>query len=191
MKRLLLIVSILMPLASCSDSAGPKPQTEVDSSKLKSSAEVYLARSSISTVEFEQFKLFQGKLYKECGLIKRGRFAPDTQDLASLPAEAALSLEQQISDLANYLKANKEAPPKAGTNKGFADPGQVNLSLDSEAGKFSVKTSVDAVSNAEIPLTRKIKRLVESMRGEAGGKLCGNTEFFGIAASKYAEESKG
>ncbi len=146
-----------------------------------------MSRASASTQDFEQLKLSGNQLYKECGPIDRGRFAPVSQGFTEINSAKAQDLLKQASELAEYLAAHPSTFEKPGTNRGFADPGQVfitlNGTLQNGTAQFEIKSSLDGISNAKYPAESKVKKLVEKLRGAAGGALCGNQQFYGIAFS--------
>ena len=150
-------------------------------------AEIYLARASLFKAEFEQFKVSANRVYSECGEIRRGRPVPFSQEFVSLDSALADSLQQQLSSVYAALNRQKPDLPGPGKAEGFADPGQVILSIESENGRVEARTSVDETSAAGGGELLQIRRFAVSVRklvADALGRraLCGNSEFYGIGS---------
>ena len=184
-QRIIVSACIIPALLVACSSSEPSPPPAETTAKLASSIELdaLLTRASIQSTDFEQFKLFNGKLYKECGQIKRGRFTPAEQDLLTLSAEPAQRLNTQAQELWQQLVPSAPKLPEPGTNKNFADPGKVIITLRSSGAAREAKTSLDSVTNQGEQTLVKIKRLLELLRGEAGGKLCNNQTFYGLGSN--------
>ena len=173
------IFTIFFSLLSACSVEAPLAASATKSSKIDS-IELFMSRASASSQDFEQLKLSNNQLYKECGPINRGRFAPLSQEFVTIERARNQELLDLAANLSDFVRTHGSSFEKPGTNKSFADPGQVLITLEG-APNLEIKASLDSISNAKNPAESKVKKLVESMRGAAGGTLCGNQQFYGIA----------
>ncbi|RMG44431.1 MAG: hypothetical protein D6719_01875 [Candidatus Dadabacteria bacterium] len=142
-----------------------------------------MSRKELSRTPFEQIKLSENTLFKECGNIKRGRFYATEQEVTFVTVTQRDRLDSLAAELRIYLKTHTFRPERPGDNSSLFDPGRLSLSVEYKDGEtVSFETSLDSVSNASRGSEKRIKKLVSALRGAAGGILCGRKEFFGIGS---------
>lgn len=169
--RVILVASLFC--AGCSNSA----PTPAPADFKVSSAELFLARSNLNDVDFEQYKVDGNKLFVECGKILRGRYIPQQQQVFSVTPTELESLNQCAWQVSRY---KSESYDKPGDNSSMIDPGQAYLSLGSSEGSFQIKTSLDAVSAQTTLGDTAMYGIASNLRALAGGKLCTLQSFYGV-----------
>lgn len=169
---------ILAPLTSCSlfGSSSPERTTPIDS------LELAMSRASLVDTDFEHFKFAGGKIFKECGKVRRGRFLAEDHVLLPLRNPNGGPLTRQANDFLEVYRERKWNWDAPGTNKSLADPGILKMSLQIGGKRVEVNTSLDSISDPKSRVERSLRSLVLSLRGVAGGELCGNKQFYGLGA---------
>jgi hypothetical protein len=143
--------------------------------------EAHLSRTSLTETEYEQFKYFDGQLYKECGQSKRGRAVMKEQDLVALDNSLQQNLERVAHDFVNVLRTYPNSELDApGKNADLFDPGRAIFTVRIGERNFDVQTSVTALDGPRSRVATETLRLARTIRNSAGGDLCGHKTFFGI-----------
>lgn len=179
----LLIALVATPLFFFQGCSSNPTDTPLNAT-LPSSIELYFSRASLTDVEFEQYKVTDSLVFRECGKIQRGRYLAETQDIVPLDED----LKQKLSEIsAKILAENKtrefelDAP---GKNSHFADPGQFYLTLanteDSSSEKEVLKTAFSSISSPSNKLESALRTLAIALRKSAGSAPCGNRDFYGL-----------
>lgn len=176
-KRLLLM-ALLTTLPSCSMFGGSSRARSIPIDSL----EVAMSRASLVDTEFEHYKFSSGKLFKECGKVRRGRYMAEDHALLPLRNANGGPLTRQANDFVSVYRERKWSWDAPGTNKGLADPGMLKISLQLGGRKVEVETSLDSISDPKSRAERSLRGLVLSLRGVAGGELCGNRDFYGLGS---------
>jgi hypothetical protein len=148
------------------------------------SLELFVSRASIALTEYEQFKIINNNLVKECGKIDRGRYIPAYQALAVLTPEQIQSINPIAWKIFNNVRSNRPEFDEPGDNDAFYDPGQYYLTLEYPAGKEKINTSLDSTRGSGNSTMTAMLTLAEKVRGAAGVPLCGNREFYQVGARK-------
>jgi hypothetical protein len=143
--------------------------------------EAHLSRASLTETEYEQFKYFDGRLYKECGQSKRGRPVMKEQDILPLEEGKQKNVERVARDFVTVLRTypNTEIEPP-GKNVDLFDPGRAIFTVRIGQRSFDVKTSVNALDGPRSRVATETLKLARTIRNAAGGDLCGHKTFFGI-----------
>jgi hypothetical protein len=171
-----------------SDETGRQGGPEIISIGKPDSIEVFLSRTSLQTTEFEQYKFAGGKLFFECGEIRRGRFAPEDQEFIEVEPDIREALDASGGDLAQYLAGRKYSLDKPGKNSSLLDPGQLYLTMRFGGQTTEIRTSLDSVTEPDSGTERKIATFVEELRGATPKEPCGNRTFYGF--SRIRKEDK-
>jgi len=178
-KRLkLLLMAFLTTLPSCSIFGGSSRARSIPIDSL----EVAMSRASLVDTEFEHYKFSSGKLFKECGKVRRGRYMAENHALLPLRNANGGPLNRQANDFLSVYQERKWRWDAPGTNRSLADPGVLKMSLQLGGRKVEVETSLDSISDPKSRAERSLRGLVLSLRGIAGGELCGNREFYGLGS---------
>jgi hypothetical protein len=165
----------LLSITGCSSrNVSSYPSSPVDS------LELVLSRASLAEVEFEHYKFTGATLFKECGTVNRGRYVPEEQDVREVRNFRGGPVAQQARSFVGTYRTKKWTWDEPGTHRSLADPGEVRLSLNAGSEKIKVATSLDSISDPRSSAERALSKLVRSVRGVAGGKMCGNAEFYGL-----------
>lgn len=175
--RLFLILLPLLFITGCSSFKSSEPSDKVSESNstLPTEFELYLSRSSFSGSEFEQYKYWDGKLFNECGDLRRERHQAKEQQITGLTPQARLQLESALLKLEQ--SAQYKQPAK---NASFSEPGQISLTMRwSDLSKTKISTSLDSISEPSTEPERKLNALVKTVRSLAKQK-CGNKMFYGL-----------
>ncbi|MBN8549495.1 MAG: hypothetical protein J0M12_09285 [Deltaproteobacteria bacterium] len=141
------------------------------------SVELFLARSNLNDVDFEQFKVDGQKLFVECGKIMRGRYIPQQQQVFSVTPAELETLKQNTWDVTRFKDNSYDKP---GDNSSMIDPGQAYFSINLASESFQIKTSLDAVSSKTSLGDTELYALASNLRALAGGTLCTLQSFYGI-----------
>jgi hypothetical protein len=125
-------------------------------------------------------KLSPDTLFAECGKLRRGRYFPTEQDVTNPLPNERTRVRRETSRFIDILGERewKWAPP--GTNKDLTDPGRLELTIRSKGHTIEVKTTLDSISDPRSRAEHALGRVIRTIRGAAGGKLCGNTRFYGL-----------
>jgi hypothetical protein len=145
------------------------------------SLELFVQRSSVTTSEFEQFKVVGERLFYECGTVSRGRFVPDTQQFVSFPETMVEQYQTRLSRVVALLGPDQvfDAPGKAAH---MADPGIFSLHVEIAENQHEVRTAFDSVVSPDTRVERELHALARILRAAAGGEICGNRHFYGLKA---------
>lgn len=144
--------------------------------------ELFLIRASSTQSEFEQYKASTQGTFVECGIVSNSRAKPEHQRFAPLEPDSFSSVAKAAEVFLISYQNGKSEFPSSGLGKSMFDPGALTISIGSSAGITNVKTSVDAVSNAESGTALKLKNLVREIRQNLGDQACGSKDFYGIPA---------
>jgi hypothetical protein len=158
---------------------------EVDVSKISYS--LYLNRSSLSSQEFEQYKVLPQGLFAECGTVHRGRAQVREQGIQSTTIERQTHLKTMAHDILQQVNS-QDAPhvDTPGTGSDFADPGKFILVVTDAQGKAEVRTSLDWVERKPTLLAQKLNAFAQELRSVSPNSPCGNGEFYGIGRRSLA-----
>lgn len=179
-KRSYPLIAILLSISGCSlglwEDSTPQPAiTE------KVVVELHLSRTSLTQTDYEQYKFMDGRLYKECGLLKGGRPVVQEQDFIDVGGDhlnevsrAALTLYTRIINSPTL----KWEPP--GKNVDFFDPGRAFFTIRIDDAKVDVRTSVSALDEPTDKANIEAARLASALRASSESAPCGNRKFYGI-----------
>ena len=185
MLRKLLLCAAILSLTSCSYLFGTESGANPDGTPLTAPApksiELFLSRTSMTSTDFEQYKLSYNSVYFECGEIRRGRYLPRHQEFI----DVASDLQQEIFSAANTTlddrARNELALDPPGKNKNLADPGVFTLTIVPSSGETVIlSTSLDSVTNRGRELERDMEKLARLLRKSAGNNVCGSPSFYGL-----------
>lgn len=152
----------------------------VDSALQIKSLTLFISRASLfRDPEFEQYQLIKGKLFKECGNVRRSKFVAAQQDIQPLDQAEIEAISKEAGSLAQILESDSPSFREPGTNANFADPGQFILNFSTSEDTYEVKTNLDSVTEPFGPAQRALKSLAVSIR-KLAGNMCGNGEFYGL-----------
>lgn len=165
---------LLSTLAACSTSAPLTPDATVQS------AELFMSRATLNDTHFEQFKVDNNRMYYECGVIRRGRFAAEEQKVAEVPAEKTEALTQVVADLMKAINESKASFEAPGVNKDLVDPGQLYLTFVTPGQEKEIKTSFDSVMTGRTIPEQKLHKVASVIRNFVGAPLCNSLNFFGL-----------
>jgi len=177
--RVLNILTAILLLACSSSNIAPPSDFKIDS------MEAYLSRASLERTNFEQFKVIDQDLVRECGEIRRGRHVTGEQDILTISEEDLNVLRQKVWALTTLPDLTNHNWAQSGRNRNLFDPGQLRLSLVHSSGGTNLSTSLDSISEPKGAPEQALLALVESLRS-IGSKShglkahCGYKEFFGI-----------
>ena len=79
------------------------------------------------------------------------------------------------------LRERKPSFDDPGDSDSLIDPGRFSLQIRTDDEQLAVDTSFDSVSTPSTVAERQLRKLVLLVRSAAGGILCGNADFYGIA----------
>ena len=160
------------------------------------SLDLYIARSSLMSGDFEQFKLVGNQLFFECGQVQRATPRAAIQKLIVVDDSSASIIRERAVKLMTALSEKKEVLPAPGKLQGFSDDGQTFLTLTLGDRKEEIKTSLDCISNADAsgpynnfenssPVKLRIRRLIVAireavMKSSPNTTLCNGQLFYGI-----------
>lgn len=175
-------------MSACSNATPPAPSTAVETKV--DTLEMYLSKRTVKDTEFEQYTLDSGKLFRECGKIRRGRFVQEHQDLIDLSPEQAEEINLQAAALLGALKTSKSTFESPGTNATLWDPGQLTLNVhfsQPQNADQTIKTSLDSIATPEKITQDELKKFAMVIREAGAGKLCANPTFFGLSSTAGRE----
>ena len=144
---------------------------------------LYLARGSLTKTDFEQYKVFSKNLFFECGEIKGGENIPAQQAPALLTPTQQKKIQGTATALCEVLENSNFTFAKQDPKHGIANSGQLILDLSVNGKEYKIKTSVDSISNSKSLQEKKLRRLVEAIRGSTKTPPCGLKEFYGLGSS--------
>jgi hypothetical protein len=163
------------------------------------SIDVFSARGFLGGSEYEQYKMSEGLLWRECGAVrsKPGAASQGSQpgdqifspDPSLNPAERRVEDVQKseqvtLEDSVNALLAEVNAAPGRknplpGGIFSLAEPGLFEMAVEVNGKKTRIVSSVDAVSEEENDTLVKAKELFSKLRA-IGPVICNARTFFGI-----------
>jgi hypothetical protein len=158
----------------------PQASGEPVSPSTLNALNVYLARASHDSVDFEQYRIEQGVFFYECGLVRAGRQFPREQQALELSAPQSVQLQEASQKLAAILPSNELKLDQLGSLVHLADPGQVIVSIGLGSREIKATSSVDELVNNSGRRGRALRELVRLVRRQAGTPRCGNHDFYGI-----------
>ena len=174
MLRSLFLAALSLFCVSCASHSLQRSENSPDIEAMT----LYLSRSQlINDPEFEQYTYQAGRIYRECGFIRRGRHKAEHQAFLQLSEEELNSI--QFLSYKFIEESGDTSFDEPGDNRGLADPGIIEIALEQDGERADVKTSLDSISEPNRRAERHLLRLVEQVRG-LGEVICNNTTFFGI-----------
>lgn len=153
------------------------PATESESFEF---LELYLSRGSLSTTEFEQYKISPGGIFIECGELKGGRAIPTSQEFKRYEEGTFSEIRKRAHEALTYLNTHTNSFEPPGKTSSLFDPGQFLLTISFGKEKKEVRTSVNAVSQELDVPTSMIKKLTQAVRKTVNADVCGKASFYGI-----------
>jgi len=182
LQTLLLCASFLV-LSGCSYISEIVSDTEstTDSLPAPRTIELFLSRASLTSTDFEQYKLSNSSVYFECGEIRRGRFLPRQQEFIEVAPELQNEIFAAANTTLDHRTKNKYELDPPGKNKNLADPGIFTLTIVPASGEpVLLPTSLDSITERGRELERNMERLAKLMRKSAGNNVCGSPSFYGL-----------
>lgn len=168
---------LLILLAGCS-SMNSEPASETVATNISGS--VYLSKSSIlRPPAFEQHVIRDGKIFSECGSIKKGKLIIEDQKMGKVDSQLLARIKKNASELQQSLKDSDhkfQEPPQG--SKVF-DQGIAKISLDIDGTKTDIKTTLASISEPGFTQEMNASRLIQKIR-KAAPSTCGRISFFGI-----------
>jgi len=179
MKSLLRLLCLGLLLSGCATSHKTFSGTPGENSAV--SYTLYVSRSSLTTTEFEQYKLLPSGLYSECGTIHRGRPETRQQTIEKIDADKVVKSGELARELFGVLSSLDHSSVDApGTSSGLADPGKYTLTVQLGDKKVDLTTSFDFVERQRSSISARAYILTQMIRSMPSRTLCGNQDFFGI-----------
>jgi hypothetical protein len=170
-------------LTGCGLVGGASPATDTGREfPAPQSIELYLSRANLTETDFEQYRISSGKIFRECGQIRRGRFSPQDQNLENIDSETLARLNEEGSALMGYLSESEPKFDQPGKNASLFDPGQLYLTLRFSDATKEIKTSLDSVTSSNAIAQTRIAKLADLIRHAAKNDPCGNRSFYGLGA---------
>lgn len=145
--------------------------------------EFFMRRASSSESEFEQYKISPGGVFIECGEFVRGRPEPTTQKFIPSDSLELAAVREKAAVVQRLISAENSPLPPEGKGDSMFDPGQFSLSLGEGENLVELKTTVNAVSDADTPITRSLKSFAVTLRKALKTEDCGKDDFYGIPGS--------
>jgi hypothetical protein len=144
-----------------------------------SQIDITLVRGALEGEEFENYTASRGKLFRECGRMRSGRYYPAYQNITPLKRQYVYPFLQSADDLIDALNDSPSWAKPGNLGGGLGDPGIIRVKIRAEEGVYSIDTSVDGVANPSSVAEKRLKRVIEVLRG-ASGKICQNKTFYGL-----------
>jgi hypothetical protein len=177
-KLIIIFISLLLLTSGCGIFRGRHAQAAtlipLDSLELS------LARVSLTDADFEHYKISHGKLFWECGFMRRNRYNPKEQELASLSIANEKSIREQLAPLVEHIKETDSVWEPPGKLSDLADPGELKVSIFLPKENFTALTSLDSIVNPSSSKERALQKLVLAVRRSLSKPPCGNKTFFGF-----------
>lgn len=142
--------------------------------------ELTMSRASLSSTEFEHFRIKDNLLYLECGKVNRSVFKPEDERISRFEKTQLYKTRQIASDFVAQVIKDQPTWKPPGRSNSLSDPGKLEMSVSSEGESVKVTTSLDSISDPHNYAERGLNRLVRAVRLLAGKKVCGNSEFYGL-----------
>lgn len=177
--QIIIIVTAILAGCSSSQTINLSPSATEDISKV--SFTLSLNRASLTTHDFETYRLLPSGLFYECGVFYRGRPETKFQKIVQPGAakiESAKNLAREVA--ARYLEGETPKFDQPGDGNGFADPGKVTVTIVDGYKKIELRTSVDWVEQQRSALASLVNRFAQSVRGVPEQPACGQRDFYGI-----------
>lgn len=177
--RVIIVATMMLGGCSSSQTTNPNPSATEDLSKISFS--LSLNRSSLTTHDFETYRLLPSGLFYECGVFYRGR--PETkyqkiEQPSAAKIEGAKNLAREVA--ARYLEGETPKYDQPGDGNGFADPGKVTVTIVDGDKKIELRTSVDWVEQQRSAFAGLVNRFAQSVRAVPEQPACGQSDFYGI-----------
>jgi hypothetical protein len=145
--------------------------------------DVSLVRGSLDGEEFENYTISFGRLFRECGRTRSGRYYPSYHNMSPLRRASVPAFLEAADELVEILQDSPKFTEPGIFGGGLADPGIVKILIRADGRTYNIETSVDGVANPSNEEERKLKTLIEIVRG-ASEELCRNRTFYGIQFRK-------
>ncbi len=172
---------VLVHLSGCGSMDSTTPNISRDPSGL--TLELYLSRSSaMNPVDFEQYSLRNGKMFQECGKIKREKTFTEEQELVKLDQDQITILANAAGVLTQTIEATNPTFEKPATKDRFFDPGKTILKIELENKRYEVETSLDSIGSPTSKHEKDLLSLVKEVRNTSK-TTCGNSSFYGVSNS--------
>ncbi len=183
--KIIIACAFTFALLGCSTSE-VAPNSEIAAAKPPQSFEIYFSRANLlGPTEFEHYKIFNGKLFSECGKILRERNVTESQQLITLESESWNELLQSAAKVLDSDAAQRRSLESPGKNSNLFDPGKALFTFlisasDGPTAELPIETSLDSITSPSSLLERNLTALSTMVRG-AAKDTCGNQTFFGMA----------
>lgn len=179
MKLKSLLVSLLIVFSSAFFGCGfgiSFGQNSLPEPEAIEALQIYAARASFSSKDFEQYSLVGDDLYVECGEIFQGENANAEQHYFSIEKEERELLETQIA----YLRsAALTSLPEPGNVSSMFDEGQFVLAARQKS-PLKIETTFDAITNRNTKAGRSLYELYSVLRSIPDNPPCGRKSFYGV-----------
>jgi len=179
--RGLQIFSVLtfFSLSACSLDAPQLAAVDTDLSKVGYS--LSLRRASLTSRDFESYKLLPNGVFVECGTIYQGQPETRFRSIEQPNPEAINHSRQLARDIVDqYSQGGAQQADAAGRGEGLADPGVLTLLASNASSKIELRTSVDWVEQKRNSFAALVNQFIKAVRGLPEKAPCSNEEFYGI-----------
>jgi hypothetical protein len=170
--------------------------------------DAFAGRGFLGGSDYERYRLRDGQLWRECGLIiAKGRGGKLQQRRALqgdevfphdpnltvaerrvdlLTAEQAEALTDALDNWFPEVAPSRGKTPLPGSVLSLSEPGVFELGVRRNGDKARLVTSVDAVSDRtdNLKVLSRTNSLMEILRG-IGPEICRNKSFFGIGRKTF------
>ena len=171
-------------LAACTGSSIEVPE-ETPAAPLSSvNFGISLNRASLTSHDFEAYKLLPAGLFVECGTFYRGRPETTSQGIEPVGVES-IEEAKRLARLIIERHSNNptEVIDASGDSSDLADPGMFTLRASDGAKKIELRTSVDWVEQKRGSFAALVNEFTQVVRGLTPEPLCGQHAFYGIGRS--------
>jgi hypothetical protein len=182
MRYVVLLVMCL--LSACATSSVELPEETTAAPLSSVNFGISLNRASLTSHDFEKYKLLPAGLFVECGTFYRGRPETTSQAIEQVGVESieeARRLARLIIE--SYSSNPTEAIDPPGDSSDLADPGMLTLRASDGAKKIELRTSVDWVEQKRGSFAALVNEFTQVVRGLTPEPLCGQHAFYGIGRS--------
>jgi hypothetical protein len=144
-----------------------------------------LRRASLTSQDFESYKLLPVGVFIECGVVYRGRPETKFQNIEQ-PDSSAVDESKVLAReiIAKYRETESLSIDPVGSSAGFTDPGAFTLQVSDGDAKIDLRTSVDWVEQRRSVLATLVNRFTQTVRALPSNPPCGTAEFYGIGRLK-------
>ncbi|GEM_PF-5047925 len=211
--RVLTAAVCLVGTVGCSSLGIKFPQTSGSTSQLDEATnleslktldlDAFAARGFLGGSDFERYRLVNGQIWRECGMVlprsKSGKLQkrkslegdeifPNDPNLTvaerrvdSVNSKQAQAIESAVREWMPLVSGSRGKTPLPGSVFSLAEPGVLELGVKRDGEKARLVTSVDAVSDKAdgLMVLSKSHALLELLRG-VGPEICQRRSFFGI-----------